>query len=445
MMNYSTDFRMKKTLIDESSEMEGYQTSGNQQIIHLIILCILGTLAFLYSSIAPFAAVLSCLVLVNAYNKGFYYILLPPLIIFYEFLVLPGGLSVLRIYSIIYLLSFLRNFPLPNRRRMCYLIVSFLYLILMFAVGYLSIRRIMFLFVDLLFMALYCDEMMNDETKLTYFGYGLVISTVVSCVAGIISSSNETASVYLNGTWVSNNRLIATFSDSNYLSLFINASIFMILTNTRIKSKITRAFVLALLYFLLIATASMTGIIINLICILVFLFLSHRINLKTVFIIAGISCVVLIVYNNIILKYDIPYVSDFLVRLQSKSEASSDLDSLTSERSYYWSTHWEYFKNQGFMKQLFGGNLINAADVDGSIFSKVSHQEYLDILLCVGVFGFALIMIPNVVHTINLAISAYKEKDTVSVSAAMLKMIYFGYGVALTMFLDPKFMFFTLL
>lgn len=402
-----------------------------------------GGMAFLNEGLRYPASIIAAMALIYAFSKRKLLFCLPPLIMFYEYLVLPGGLAVYRLFTLLFLIKEIKKcmVPIPQRKNLVFLVISALFLSI--CLGVADLRRIVFLLFDLITIALYVEELRQEEYSFRYFSYSMIAAVIFACFVGVVGGATEISGIKVNGEWIANTRLVATFTDSNYLSLFINLAFFLTLLSEKLHP-IIRTSVLAGLFFFLIATGSFTGIIAMILGLLFFLFVTHKINIKTLLIII-ISFIVLYRIYIFALDHDLPYITSFLQRIQSKIQVGSDTNALTSNRADIWKEHWEYYLNQNLFKQLFGGNVICAALIDTSVFHYFSHQEYIDTLLCYGAIGFILTIVPNFFYMLSMGFRSIRDGNKTCQIVFMMKFLYFFYAFGLTMLLDPKFLLFILI
>ena len=430
---------MEKTIwLGNKRENFDEQVNSQSVVLTNIILLICGCTSFLYRGMLYPASILAVAALLFAVSKKTLKFCLPPLILFYEYLVIPGGLSVFRVYTMLYLMIQIRKkyLPKPETRNLIFLFLVSLFLAYAYKVA--DLRRIVFLFIDLFAMIIYIDDIKKSNERFRYFSYSMIAAVFFACLAGIIGKSSEVSGIYLNGQWISNSRLLATFSDPNYLSLFINMAFYFALVQKSIPFGIRWPVIIGLLFFMA-ATGSMTGIAGAVIGFLSYLVMEKKINFRVIVGLILLMAIIVSLYSYA-LENDIPYVTGFAQRIQSKLQVSDNVNALTSNRTGIWREHWEYYMNQGTVRQLLGGNVINAALLDTSIFHYVSHQDYIDVLLCFGIIGFLLIMVPNVVHMVIVGLRGLRTSDEMDISIFLMKMLYFFYAFGLTMFLDAKFL-----
>lgn len=415
-------------------------------ILLALMISVLGTISFVYNGMEAIVSIGVCVCLLISVSQKIYIYMLPPLIMFYEFLVIPGGLSVFRIYSLgfIFLIACKSGWKYPNfgKRRMSYLLMSALYLLITVYAYTGDIRKYIFLVVDILFMATY-TYLITKGQHLKWVGYTLIIAVLFSCLSGAINNVSEVVGVYVNGTWTQQQRLLGTFTDPNYLSIYINLAIFFTLI-IKDMPLIIRVPVILGLYFCLLATCSTTGVLANVLGVSIYLFVAKKINLKTLLLLflTGFALYQLYYYA---IETDMPFISDFIWRMTSKFQGSSNVDTLTTDRSALWREHWAFFKDQNMLQMLLGGNNINAVSINTHLFRHLSHEEYLDLLLTYGIIGSGIILIPNIVNTINTVKRAIHFQAETDLFITMSKFLYFFYAFGLTMNFDYKFMLFILL
>ena len=324
-------------------------TNGKSVLIANFIIILCGCIGFINSRMVAPCSILAVVALFYAVNKNIIQFCLPPLIMFYEFLVIPGGLSVFRVYTILFLfLQFSnRNVRINEKRNLIFLIISTISLI--FSLEVESIRRILFLFFDLIAMVLYVNDIKENRELFHYFSYSMIAAVFFACLIGVVIGISETSAIYLGGQWIENSRLIATFKDPNYLSLFINFAFFFAMIETSIPLFIRIPTLIGLLFFL-IATGSLTGVLALVLGIVMYLLFLNKINFKTLIVVV-ISLLLLRWIYQYALSHDVMFLSGFLQRIQSKVQVGNDINAITSNRTRIWEEHWAFYKNQSVFKQ----------------------------------------------------------------------------------------------
>jgi O-antigen ligase len=138
------------------------------------------------------------------------------------------------------------------------------------------------------------------------------------------------------------------------------------------------------------------------------------------------------------LNINIPIITPLSQRLSAKwSEfVSEDYSSLTSWRTDIWKEHFEYFLNQNIFNILFGGNVVTNIQrvwLGNIVHKGVSHQEYLDLLLNVGILGFLIILF-TILYLLKKDFNMLKTVPRQATFKIFLKLIWLFYAFAFTMF-----------
>lgn len=120
------------------------------------------------------------------------------------------------------------------------------------------------------------------------------------------------------------------------------------------------------------------------------------------------------------------------------------IDDATTERSIIWKEHLEFFWNQdNFLQILFGGNYLTDRGMDYSKFSIVSHQVYIDALICFGVVG-TVVYIMFIFRMLIKKWNSRKLSNTNQLSFVLL-LLWIIYSFVLSMFPFWGFMLFLMI
>lgn len=405
------------------------------------LISFLGSVVLLRSEFLGVASIIAVVVLLFASRNKTILFLMPSMLIFYEYLVLPGGLSVWRVYTfllVVFYISHRTNLELNNRHKI-YVIIAVLYSLIVILGDTMQFQKVAFLIFDILVFCLYLNCI--DSKNIVVFSEVLIIAVCCSGVFGVLSGSSESTMVEMDRSYVETQRLLGTFTDPNYFSIFVNAAIFSTIIISKIPTFIRFGTVL-LLYYILLATASMTALSANIIGILVILIFQGKIrNRRAVFLVSLIIFGVIGMVLYLSSRSEASFMNHFITRLTSKFLMRGDVNDLTSNRTDLWLEHLSYYFEQSPFAILFGGNRMSAVSTVGAL----SHQEYVDLLLCVGFVGACLLLFPNIVHTINMVKLSNRTGEEGAICGTMFKFLYFYYGFGLTMYLDYKFFIFALL
>ena len=91
---------------------------------------------------------------------------------------------------------------------------------------------------------------------------------------------------------------------------------------------------------------------------------------------------------------------------------------------------------------MFGGRAVNSYYIDvepGANFS--AHNEYIDMLLNVGVVGWVIMYGFVIINAIRKAIAVRREKEQTLLCRTMMNLAWLYYVATLTVFLDFRYMF----
>ena len=375
-----------------------------------------------------------------------YLLCLPILIFFYQQMTI-GSISVFRLYTIAYFLRFIYAPKHDYNELKHYSLQAFIGLFFsVFVICPRELQRGCFICLDIISIWFITSEIRAKKISTRLLRW-IVNAAIVSCFYGYFSHDAIILNEAINGTVYVMERYMGSFNDPNYASLFINIGIIICIANPEcFRTKMARYCSLILLTLGLAATISMTGIITLTIILLVFFVLKH--NFKGILGIIAIICVLVIIstyyrdinpdgvlgqlYNRIVSK--IGYLSN------------NDYDGFSTDRTSLAIKHWHYFWDQGNgLSILFGGNPISAAYTDRLVINKAAHNEYVDLLLSIGIVGWIaymgsyLYMYIKDITRLKLYKSSeiYNEKN----SLILIRFCYLLYGFTLTMFLDHRFLF----
>ena len=195
------------------------------------------------------------------------------------------------------------------------------------------------------------------------------------------------------------------------------------------------------MYIALIATLSITALICNIVGILVYLVLAKKINIATIIIVIVMIPASIFTYHYA-LQHPITGITDAAYKVESKliDLQGRNLGSLTTNRSDIWEEHFNIYKQQSTVKMLFGGNLVNCYIRDESRFSMVSHQDFLDMLLNLGLVGMLIMLSFYLINTKNTFLRFLKYRREQDILVLLIKFIWLFYALSLTMF--PAWMFY---
>ncbi|HHW68925.1 MAG TPA: hypothetical protein GX747_01110 [Tenericutes bacterium] len=436
---------MNDCLINEQNIKVNNEFKSIEKVLLLIIYIIPFFTQFspMITIIISIIQVLLILYMFLSFDKSTYKIL-PVLLFFYSYMILPGGISVYRVFTILFLINyFMRNKLTLKKTHIVYLSIVILYSLLVISTD--SLKLSLTTIFDMVFIITYVSNLKKTSNKtksfFKYLTYTALLSFVFTIINKNIFGSNF---IYIGQDWVEITRMSGTFEDPNYLGFFLNIIIFSNIILPLFKNKTIRILILAILYYYLFSTVSITGILCNFLGLFLYLILVLKLKIKYVLLYVTLILIVLMGYNYSLSHY-IAHISDISIRIKSLLTSNKDLDLITSNRTVLWNYNWSYFTGQSPFKMLFGGNRITPISFDKSKFMELSHQEYLDLILNIGLMGFIIIMTIFITDVFNYykTIDAH-DKETV-LTILFSKYVWFFYGFALTMFLDSRFSLFFLL
>lgn len=433
---------MNNQSIVNSTELETRSQLTKIEILLLFILysCLLLT-GVINQIILSFIIIIISSILVFR-NKAHY--VFPTMIFYYSQLGIVLGFSVFRIFTfvfIIYLLIKKEKKIFINRGDFIVLIVYFLYCLLTLA-NY-NLRNGLFALFDVICLIILSRNYLNNENKLKEFFTQYVLVAVIAFITGIITHNVMDTTQHIGGDYIDMVRYMATFNDPNYMGFFYTIAIFSMICLKTFK-KTVRFVLIITLYVMLFSTISVTAIIGNIILWIIYIILVKKINFK--FIIGLFIGIILIVFiYNYSLQNEVPLLTNLFLRISLKIEEllAGNMDGFTTERSSLSSLHYNYFLAQNAFKMLFGGNLANSIVIDlPSLGNSAAHNEYIDLLLNVGIIGTIVLISYPILRVVISLIKFNRSNKRQDLIILLVKLIWFYYAATLTLFLDVRFIIF---
>lgn len=367
----------------------------------------------------------------------------PIMIFYYSVFGTLFGISVYRIFTLLFLVVhfYKTKRPTIQYRVLPPLIVYVLYLIIV--VGSHSIKTMIFSFVDIICAIILAGDYLSNENRLKSFFHSYVIVAFLAFLTGLISRNEMTVMQNYSGKLLTISRFTATFEDPNYMGFFYTVAIFSIISLEMYHFAIRVSIVVGL-YGIILTSMSMTAIIGNVLLWILFLLIRRRISLKTV-----VMIILALVVSTSLYKYGtehpgIRLVGDMSLRIQDKLNSLflKDFDSFSTGRTSLSEVHFNIFKDSSIIRQLFGGRAVNSYFIDvGPDANFSAHNEYIDMLLNVGIIGWIIMYGYVIINAVKKALFYRSDGDDLSLCGTMMNLAWLYYVATLTVFLDFRYMF----
>lgn len=367
----------------------------------------------------------------------------PIMIFYYSVLGTLFGISVYRIFTLIFLVTHFYRIQKPTiqYRVLAPLTVYIFYLVLVVS-GH-SMKTMLFAFVDIICAIFLVCDYLNEEDKLKKFVNSYVIVAFLAFLTGIVSRNEMTVMQNYGGKLLTISRFTATFEDPNYMGFFYTIAIFAIVSLKMYRSVIRNLIVIGL-YGIILTSMSMTAIIGNILLWILFFLIRGKISLRTVVMIILALAVLVNLYNYGLEHPDIKLIGDMSLRIQDKLNSLflKDFDSFSTGRTALSEVHLNIFEESSVIRQLFGGRAVNSYYIDIRQDANFSaHNEYIDMLLNVGVIGW-IIMFGYVIISMIKKVFVYRSSsDDLFLCGIMMNLAWLYYVATLTVFLDFRYMF----
>lgn len=371
------------------------------------------------------------------------FLLFPVMIFYYSQLGLIFGVSVYRIYTLMFIfmiIFFEKKKIYFSKRLMLPFVVFIIYEILV--MSRLSFKMSFFSSLDILCIVFLMNFYLKDKKNIKEFFLIYTKVAIIAFLTGIIINNSNSTTWNYSGTLVEISRFQSTFNDPNYMGFFYTVAVFAVVILSLFNKKIQKILILILLVMIL-SSLSFTAIIGNIFLWGIYLVVTKKINIRTVIYAIGIIVLAVIAYNYGLVYRETPILGDLSYRIESKLNAIAlhDYADVTTNRNELSKLHLEYFMNQGIFKQFFGGNLANTYAVELGYIKGAAHNEYIDSLLNVGIIGSSILFGSILMRLVKLLNRYNNSKIKEYLFIAMCKLILLYYSLALTIFLDFRFMF----
>lgn len=378
--------------------------------------------------------VLTCVVLLL---RDELYLVYPFILFYNQFYGIVFGLSIQRIVSLLIIALVIIRILQGKRVRLKKDVILPVVVYILYALLVMSsynMRSAIFSILDViscvLLITLYFID--NNENVRRFFSIYIYVC-FIALWTGLVT---ENIMSYGNL-----NRFLATFEDPNYTGFFYTVAVFAVVCLELFKPW-ARIVTVVVLYATVFMSLSMTAILVNIILWVIYLVLTKKINIKTIIF---CICIILIMVHMYIygVNYpETPVLGSLSGRIEEKilEWTYGNVSSFTTGRSDMVQEHIKYFLNLPLENMLFGGVMVNTSYIQTN-FRSVAHNEYVDMLLNVGILGTS-ILLGYFSRKIILYYKKYKIiGDIQYLGFVMLKVIWMIYVISLTVFMDDRFMF----
>ena len=345
-----------------------------------------------------------------------------PLIFFDSILVLPFGGSFFRIYELVFIIYTFLNGNLKIDRK----IIPFA-LFALFSFYYSeSISWVVSIVLNTLIMYLIFTKLWDSEENRNVVFQIIALATVFSALYALLNTSGISGSYGV--------RYSGTVSDPNYSALFYLIGIISLLCTNKFKLFVKGVLFLFLFYSLL-RTISLSGILISVLLIFLFSFFATK---KKIFIVFSFASAVVIFFL-ISFSTDSPFYG-IHIRLINLFESlkTGDYNKITTGRENLSSYYLEFFFNSGNgFNIVFGGrNTVSGAFRDSMVFrfGNVSHNSFIDILFMNGIIGLVLIILYLVRQTGLYFKKFFKTQDKTYLGFVLLKLCVVFFGMTISIY-----------
>lgn len=331
----------------------------------------------------------------NFFNEDFY--LFSAIFVFMRYKMLLGDSPVYRLYSYLVVIRFLIELP-KSKFRITYLPAIFVFALhSVFATGSVNMRLGLNVIVDVIIIYIVLMKVLADDNLTRKFFVAFILGGITSGIYGF-TSPLAYKNINVAGSATEVNRNFGSLGDANFASMFYNMAIMtaLFLKNLKWWIKIPVA---GLFFFLLLKTASLSGLITLAVLGVFAIILKFRKKAIPIFLAVFFGGAILLAILLSIPQFrSIPTIAGILVRVVEKLRyiKLGRWDMLTTDRSDLWSAAMRLFNDKTIWGKLFGGSIITVDMIETKIIAVAfaCHQSYIQALLNFGVIGTLLIYVP---------------------------------------------------
>lgn len=294
------------------------------------------------------------------------------------------------------------------------------------------------------------NRIQQDEEVYRRLKIALVVICVSAALYGLLFRNIKTNQIIEDVGFESSGRYSGTMSDPNYMSFFYCLSFVTVLFHAFKKFR-TKWILAILLLFAVLITGSITGLLVCLCSLLLYIFTAKEISKiqkqrSVLLICLGILLFVLYVAVDISWLPQLGIKERILDKLEYLS--AGDIDNLTTGRTEYSQLYVDYLFNQNIFRILFGGYQLNAMGLIGEAAQSIifaAHNTYIDVLMTCGVLGlvvFLAFLVFNLLQKISYWKASPSAERLSDIAYAIIGIIYIW---GLSIFPGSSYMFFLFL
>lgn len=367
---------------------------------------------------------------------------LPVLLYYYNYFGDIAGIRTFYVCAILIVAFDIKSILKIKRDITLWLAVLVYFLYLVCVVSSIDIKAMIYSGIAIVSVLYAKKKLSTDEKTMRLFFCVFAMTAIVSYFTGLMNQNVYDSVLTLDGQVSNVIRGMGTFNDPNYMGVFYSVAVFAIVT-LELFDKRLRVIIICTLYVMIATTLSMTAILGNAFFWIIYLLLTKKINLKTVIIIMIVAVVCSIIYQYGLSHRDIPYLGDLSARISDKLQNINNINSLTTGRTGHAEDHWNYYWSQNGIRMLIGGNCVNSLAIDPKIDTIAAHNEYVDLLLNVGVAGTAILILYLIKRMIQEYFN-YRNNgcNRYALCVFIIKVIYAFYAATLTLFMENRFLLF---
>lgn len=346
------------------------------------------------------------------------------------------GVSVLRVFTILVLFNLLFRLQEKYRVKATMFIPLTVYVLFvaLVMVPHTGVESAVYILMDVVCCFIVVSSISKDLDKLRSFFKVYTLICLISFVSGILTDN------YIHNEYLYP-RFNGTFEDPNYMGFFFTIGIWSLICLKLFDKRIRYCFVV-IMYMMMLMTISITAIVVNVVVWIIYFIVMKKLKWKSLIIALAIILLLISLYNYGLYNPDAAVIGAFAERIENSfaNFLLGNLGDATTGRTDLAAEHMEYFWTLPLPNILFGGIPSNYRVIHLDL-RAAAHNEYVDMLLNVGIVGTVL-MLGYFISTLVDYWKKYKESQKDEYLFCVIgKSVWIFYSMTLTLFLDYRFMF----